>query len=144
MASIHPFRGISFCPRCDLNKILVPPYDVISEEERERFIKQDPHNYVRLLLGDGENWHDGAAKIFQDWRKEKVLVQDDVPCFYRSEEEFIRPDTGAKVIRRGFFAAVSVEEYEKQVIRPHEKTHPGPKLDRLKLLKATHAQLDPI
>jgi uncharacterized protein (DUF1015 family) len=39
---------------------------------------------------------------------------------------------------------VRVEEYGAGRIRPHERTHPGPKEDRLRLTRATRANLSPI
>jgi uncharacterized protein (DUF1015 family) len=39
---------------------------------------------------------------------------------------------------------VRVEDYGPGTIRPHERTHPGPKEDRLRLTRATRANLSPI
>src|SRR3990167_1027361 len=144
MAGVHPFLGLFYNQKIEPGKGLVPPYDVISETERKAFLKKDPHNYVRLLLGEGEDWYSKAADIFRKWRKDGTFVQDKEESFYVSEEEFICPNTGERKIRRGFFAVVDLEPIEKNIVRPHEKTHPGPKLDRLKLLKAIKAHVDPI
>jgi uncharacterized protein (DUF1015 family) len=59
------------------------------------------------------------------------------------EQDYTAPDGGARR-RRGFFARVRVEEYGPGRIRPHERTHPGPKEDRLRLTRATGANLSPI
>lgn len=144
MAGVYPFLGLFYNLEFELGKLLVPPYDVISEEERRAFLKKDPHNYVRLLLGDGEDWHPNAAALFKTWRNDGTFLQEREESFYVSEEEFIRPDSGERIVRRGFFAAVDLEPFEKNIIRPHEKTHPSPKLDRLKLLKVMMAHIDPI
>jgi len=95
MADVHPFKGLHYNSELPWGELLVPPYDVISPEEHKKLLQKDPHNYVRLLLGEGEeNWHDGANDTLEKWKSDKTLLQDDTPAFYASEEEFIRPDTG--------------------------------------------------
>ena len=55
-----------------------------------------------------------------------------------------RARTAGARTRHGFFARVRVEDYGAGRIRPHERTHPGPKEDRLRLTRATSANLSPI
>ncbi|MFC2075119.1 DUF1015 domain-containing protein [Bdellovibrionota bacterium] len=144
MANVKPFVATHYDFSLHLDDLLVPPYDVISEEERKEFLKKDRHSFVQLLLGEGDNWHGGAGETLQNWQKDGTFIQDSEPSFYVSEEEFIHPGSGEKIVRRGFFAAVKVSPFKEKIILPHEKTHPGPKEDRLKLLKATKAHIDPI
>ena len=59
-------------------------------------------------------------------------------------EQRLRGPDGHPRTRRGFFARVRVEEYGPGSIRPHERTHPGPREDRLRLTRATRANLSPI
>ena len=61
----------------------------------------------------------------------------------RLQQDYTAPD-GSPQRRRGFFARVRVEDYGPGRIRPHERTHPGPKEDRLALTRATRANLSPI
>ena len=72
-----------------------------------------------------------------------VLVRDAEPSLWALEQRYIGPD-GQPRTRRGFFARVRVEDYGAGRIRPHERTHPGPKEDRLRLTRATRANLSPI
>src|SRR6202000_2328359 len=58
-------------------------------------------------------------------------------------QEYLGPD-GRHRTRKGVFARVRVEEYGPGRIRPHERTHPGPREDRLRLTRATKANLSPI
>src|SRR5438046_2738171 len=73
----------------------------------------------------------------------RVLTQETEPAFWALEQNYAAPD-GTWRRRRGFFARVRVEDYGKGRIRPHERTHPGPKEDRLRLTRATRANLSPI
>jgi uncharacterized protein (DUF1015 family) len=81
--------------------------------------------------------------VFETWRREGVLVRDDDPALWALEQDYTGPD-GRRRTRHGFFARVKVEDYGPGRIRPHERTHPGPKEDRLRLTRATHANLSPI
>ena len=69
--------------------------------------------------------------------------QDDEPALWAIVQDYTGPD-GRTLTRNGFFARVRVEDYGPGTIRPHERTHPGPKEDRLRLTRATRANLSPI
>ena len=78
------------------------------------------------------------------WRQ-GVLRADAKPAFYVHEQQFTLPQAAGRIYtRRGFFAAVRLEPYERRMILPHEKTLAGPKEDRLKLMRATRTQISPI
>ena len=81
--------------------------------------------------------------MFERWRRDGILVRDDEPALWALEQDYTGPD-GRRRTRHGFFARVAVEDYGPGRIRPHERTHPGPKEDRLRLTRATHANLSPI
>ena len=70
-------------------------------------------------------------------------MTDDAPALWPIEQDYTGPD-GAARTRRGFLARVRVEPYGAGRIRPHERTHPGPREDRLRLTRATQANLSPI
>ena len=72
-----------------------------------------------------------------------MIVQESEPAFWGLRQDYTAPD-GSSRTRTGFFARVRVEEYGPGRIRPHERTHPGPKEDRLTLTRATRANLSPI
>jgi len=72
-----------------------------------------------------------------------VLVRDPEPALWALTQDYRGPDGRART-RHGIFARVRVEDYGPGKIRPHERTHPGPKEDRLRLTRATRANLSPI
>ncbi len=65
------------------------------------------------------------------------------PAFWALDQAYTGPD-GRRRNRRGFLARVRVEDYGAGRIRPHERTHPGPREDRLRLTRATKVNLSPI
>ncbi|HVV15614.1 MAG TPA: DUF1015 domain-containing protein [Polyangia bacterium] len=151
MAVVAPFAGLRYDPTRvgELGPVLAPPYDVIGLADHAALEEQHPQNVVRLELPRGESdaRYAEAARLLQTW-KEQGLVRSDVGrAFYVYEQQFRLPGAaaGARVFaRRGFFAAVRLEPFERRVILPHERTLAGPKQDRLKLMRATRTQISPI
>jgi uncharacterized protein (DUF1015 family) len=139
MARIRPFRALRYDVP-DLAAVVAPPYDVISDADRERFLARDPRNIVHLTLPDDE---EQAAHDLAAWRAEAVLVEDEEPAYWWLAQDYVGPDGVART-REGFVAALRLEPYENRVVLPHERTHAGPKEGRLRLLRATRTQLEPI
>jgi uncharacterized protein (DUF1015 family) len=142
MADVQPFRTLRYDSReaGPLEDLVAPPYDVIDERMRAQLAARSPYNVVELDLPES---YEGAARALQDWREKGVLVQEDDPAMWVLRQDYAAPD-GSHRTRTGFFARVRVEEYGAGRIRPHERTHPGPKEDRLNLTRATHVNLSPI
>jgi uncharacterized protein (DUF1015 family) len=142
MAEVKPFRAWRYDERRagPLESLVAPPYDVISAEQRERYLTESPYNVVRLTLPDDEA---KAAELLAGWQAEGVLVRDDEPSCWWLSQEYVGPD---KVPRRrdGLVGALRVEPYETGSIRPHERTHAGPKEGRLRLLRALRTHVEPI
>ena len=143
MADIRPLRALHYAPNVDLGAVVAPPYDVIDDEQRAALVARSPHNVVQVDLPQGDDPDAAAAETFEGWQRDGVVVRDEEPAFWVLTQEYTGPDGEARV-RSGFFAAVRVEDYGPGRIRPHERTHPGPKEDRLRLQRATRANLSPI
>src|SRR5579875_468093 len=145
MAEVKPLRALHFnLERTGgLQEVIAPPYDVIDPEQRARLAARSPHNVVRIDLPQGDDPYAAAAEQLASWRRERVIVQDDQPALWVLEQEYTGPDRQRRT-RHGFLARVRVEEYGAGRIRPHERTHPGPREDRLRLTRATRANLSPI
>jgi len=142
VADIQPLRTLRYDTSVagPLGELIAPPYDVIDDAMRADLAARNEHNVVELDLPES---YEGAARTLADWREAGVLVQEDEPAMWVLRQEYIAPDGGART-RTGFFARVRVEDYGAGRIRPHERTHPGPKEDRLSLTRATRANLSPI
>jgi len=146
MAEIQPIRAL----RYDLDRtgglqdVVAPPYDVIDDAQRAALEARSPYNVVRIDLPQGgEDRYDRAAALLADWRDDGAVVLDETPALWTLSQDYVGPD-GQKRTRNGVFARVRVEEYGPGRIRPHERTHPGPREDRLRLTRATQANLSPI
>ncbi|HLY50272.1 MAG TPA: DUF1015 domain-containing protein [Solirubrobacteraceae bacterium] len=145
MAEIEPLRALHYnlAKTGGLQEVIAPPYDVIDSAQRSRLEGLSPYNVVRIDLPLGHDPYEAAAHELNSWREAGVIVQDDHPALWALEQEYVGPD-GQRRARRGFLARVRVEDYGPGRIRPHERTHPGPKEDRLRLTRATKANLSPI
>ncbi|MDE3134921.1 MAG: DUF1015 domain-containing protein [Acidobacteriota bacterium] len=148
MADVQPLRALHYAldKTGGLQPVVAPPYDVVYTEGREALLAQSPYNVVAIDLpisGDGGDPYEHAAALLAHWRAEGAVVQDERPALWPLEQDYVGPDGRART-RRGFLARVRVDDYGPGRIRPHERTHPGPKEDRLRLTRATRANLSPI
>jgi uncharacterized protein (DUF1015 family) len=149
MADVQPLRAVRYEPTAagPLDDLIAPPYDVIDAELRAELVARSPHNVVEIDLPqpppDGGDRYEHAAATMRDWLEQGVLVREDAPALWALRQDYTGPDGGDRA-RTGFLARVRVEEYGPGRIRPHERTHPGPKEDRLRLTRATRANLSPI
>jgi uncharacterized protein (DUF1015 family) len=142
VAVVRPFRALRYDPAVagPLDSLVAPPYDVIGAEEREELRARSPYNVVHLTLPESEQ---EAAASLADWRERGVLVQEPEPGYWWLAQEYVGPD-GVARRREGFVAALRAEPYENEVVLPHERTHAAPKEGRLRLLRATGTQLEPL
>jgi uncharacterized protein (DUF1015 family) len=145
MADVRPFRALYYDRDRvgGLQPVVAPPYDVIDAEQRAELLARSPYNVVEIDLPQGDDPYAHAAEVFGRWQDEGILTRDDDDALWALEQDYTGPD-GRRRTRHGFFARVAVEDYGPGRIRPHERTHPGPKEDRLRLTRATHANLSPI
>ena len=127
-----------------LSDLIAPPYDVLSPAERDAHALRSPHNIVHLTLPTGApDRYAAAAALLRQWRAAGVLEWDEEPVLYVLQQEFFTPD-GRTHLRTGVIGGLSAEGYEPGRVRPHERTHRGPKEDRLALGRATRTALEPI
>jgi uncharacterized protein (DUF1015 family) len=145
--SLAPFRATRYtADAAALGDRLSPPYDVISAADRASLVGMSDTNVVRLILPDqdeaelaGGDRYRGASSLLQSWMSEGVLAVDDQPALF--VYEMSTPDGD---ITRGLLGAVELHDPEDGVILPHENTMAGPVSDRLALMTATEANLEPI
>ena len=142
MADVKPFRAERYheLRAGPLEQLVAPPYDVISPEERREYLALSPYNVVHLTLPNDEA---DAARDIAAWRETGVLARDGEPAYWFLAQHYVGPD-GVERTRSGLVASLRAEPYERGVVLPHERTHSGPKEGRLRLLRATRTQLEPI
>ncbi len=145
MAVISPFRAVRYdAARVGrLADVIAPPYDVISPAEQAALYERSPYNVVRLILARETPRADAAAAALREWVGARVLVRDAAPALYVYRQTFRVAGVGERT-REGVLCRLRLEDFASGVVRPHERTFPGPKADRLALLRATGAYLSPI
>ncbi len=150
--TVIPFRGLRYNATQveSIENVIAPPYDVIKSDERVALEARHPANIIRLILSqpqdndtDDENQYTRAAVRMKQWISDGTLVRDATPRYYIYDQSFNAPD-GKNYTRRALIALVKLEPFENRVVLPHEKTHAGPKADRLNLMRECHANLSPI
>ena len=155
MAVIKPFRGIRYNPEriSDLSSVVAQPYDRITDALREQYYALSPYNIARIIQGrpqpddqpenpQGPNVYTRAREYFQKWLEEGVLIREDAPIFFAYEQQFTV--NGQPYTRLGLIAAVELVDFDEGIILPHERTHAGPKADRLRLLRTMETNTEQI
>jgi uncharacterized protein (DUF1015 family) len=152
LAALLPLRGLRYDPEhVRLGGVLAPPYDVITEAQREELYGRDLRNIVRIDFGrpyaddqpGRSDVYTRAAEHLRSWRELGILVQDERPALYLASHEFPAPDGTARR-RLGLIGRVPALPWDRSEVRPHERTMRGPKEDRLALMRATRAQTSPV
>ena len=141
MADVQPFRAVRYSGAAgSLADLVAPPYDAVSREERSRLLARSPYNVIRLTLPDSA---EEAGGLYREWLGEEILVREPEPGVWLVADDFVGPDGVARE-RHGLVVSVAAEPYETGHVLPHERTHPRIREDRLRLLRATGVQLEPI
>jgi uncharacterized protein (DUF1015 family) len=147
LARIYPFHPLRYTAQAGpLANVVTQPYDKISPAMRSRYLALSPYNLVRIILGertpadnDTDNVYTRAAGHLGRWTASGILARDPQAGIFPYFQEFTVPDTGERLVRKGFIALGAIEEYGAGVVHRHEQTLSGPKKDRLELLRHTHA-----
>jgi uncharacterized protein (DUF1015 family) len=149
MADVQPLRALHYDPAVvgPLTDVVAPPYDVIDAGQRAALIARSPYNVVAVDLPQagpgGMDPYQTACELFENWQLQGALARDREPALWAHTQDYTGSD-GQTRTRRGFFCRVRIEDYGPGRVRPHERTHPGPKEDRLRLTRATRANVSPI
>lgn len=140
--NVRPFRGYRHAGLADVTKVVAPPYDQISPDTQDRLYAMSAANIVRVTYARDEPGVDkyaGASAVLEAWLRDGVIVRDAEPALYPYHQTYTAG--GTRVTRRGFVALGEVSDYARKIVLPHERTHAGPKRDRLDLLRATRADI---
>ncbi len=141
MADLQPFRAVRYSGAAGpLVDLVAPPYDAVGREEREQLFSRSLYNVVHLTLPESA---EQAADLYGDWLSEGILEREDDSTAWLLSEEYVGPDGVARE-RRGIVVSLAAEPYESGQVLPHERTHPRIREERLRLLRATRVQPEPI
>ncbi len=150
MVKVNPFKGITYNNKKieNLDLVMSPPYDIISEEMQEKLYQKHDNNYVRLILGkqfpdddEENNRYTRAKELYDKWLKENILTQSDKPAIFPYKISY-KLDGEDKTMN-GFFVLLRIDP-DYKLVKAHERTLSKPKADRLNLMRACHSNLEPI
>jgi uncharacterized protein (DUF1015 family) len=147
VAEVSPFNAVHYNLAAvgSLADVVAPPYDVIDPEQRRELAGRSPFNVVEIDLPEapgGGDRYEHAAETMEAWLLDGILTADRQPSVWAMAQDFEAPG-GDRRTRCGFLCRVRLAPYG-EGIRPHERTQPGPKDDRLRLTRATRHNLSPV
>jgi uncharacterized protein (DUF1015 family) len=143
MATIHPFRALRPAP-ANAAAVSSVPYDVVTTEEAREIARRNPLSFLRVtrseidLPPDADPYaarvYQRARENFQRLRETAPLVVDETPSVY-----LYRVRMGEHE-QTGVAACFSVDEYERDVIKKHERTRRDKEDDRTRHMIELRAQ----
>jgi uncharacterized protein (DUF1015 family) len=151
MADIRPFQGVRYNQQIitDLASVICPPYDIISPQLQDELYRSSEFNFVRIefnreLPQDNpfDNRYTRSSNNITQWLRQGVLKADSRPAFYIHRHFFVCQGKSYK--RDNLITAVRLEEWDKQIVRPHENIIPRAKSDRMSMLRACQANTSPV
>lgn len=146
MPRFEPFHALRFADNGNLGVYCAPPYDVLSDYDRQQLAAQSAHNIVHIDLPIADPPSDAyanASHLLQSWIKDGVLQRDDEPSLTLYRTSFT-DETGKSRNIVGVIGSLEVVDEGAGGVLPHEQTTPKAKTDRLDLTRATDANLSPV
>lgn len=144
MPRFEPFPALRYAPQTDLDAVIAPPYDVLSEADIDELEARDPHNiaWVDDPRG-GADRYERSASTLRRWLDEGVLVVDEQPSFTIYRMAFTDA-TGADRVISGVLGGLEVVDEGAGGVLPHERTTKKAVTDRLDLTRATATNGSPV
>lgn len=147
MAILKPFKGLR--PPKDIVKQLASrPYDVLNSEEARAEAEGNQYSLYHIIKPEidfkpGFDEHDPkvyekAKENFEKFKKNKWLVQDTKECFY------IYAQTMNGKTQYGLVGCAGVDDYINNIILKHELTRKDKEEDRMKHVRITNANMEPV
>jgi uncharacterized protein (DUF1015 family) len=145
MATIRPFRAIRYNQNkiSRIDDVISQPYDRIRYGLQDEYYALSGYNITRIIKGkefetdtETDNVYTRANDFLKQWLKDGLLIREDKPAYYVYHQTFPLP-SGESITRKAFVCAFELSAFEEGIVLPHEKTHAGPKIDRLNLTRAT-------
>jgi len=150
MVKIAPFKGITYNKEkiSNLDDVMSPPYDIISEDMQNNLYEKHPNNFVKLILGKQyesdtkkDNRYTRAKHLFDEWQKKSILVESQNHAIFPYKIDYVVDNEHRTM--NGFFVLLRLDP-DYALVKAHEKTLSKPKADRLDLMRACTANLEPI
>jgi uncharacterized protein (DUF1015 family) len=147
MSSIFPFAALRPVPRV-ASAVAAVPYDVVNTDEARGLAAGNPLSFLHVSRPEidlpagtapyADAVYDRAAQNFAALKAQAPLVVEDVPSFY------VYRLTMNGHVQAGVAACYSIDEYDRGLIKKHEKTRPDKEDDRTRHMLAIGAQTGPV
>jgi uncharacterized protein (DUF1015 family) len=147
MSAIYPFAALRPTPKAAAAVASVP-YDVVNSDEARALAAGNPLSFLHVSRPEidmapaadlhSEDAYKQAARAFAELRRSAPLVIEDMPSLY-----VYRLNMGNHM-QAGIAACFSIDEYERDLIKKHEKTRPDKEDDRTRHMLAIGAQTGPV
>ncbi len=144
---IRTFQGLRPTP-ASVAEVVSLPYDVVSTEEARSMAEGKPNNMLRVVRAEinfpvGMDPYDDAVyrkavERFQSMQAEQALVREEGPCVYIYQQQM------GQHIQRGVTALCHVDDYDKDLIKKHERTRVAKENDRTRLTSEMSANAGPV
>ena len=145
MPRFEPFAALRYASS-DIDDLIAPPYDVLSDADVDALEARSPHNVVHVDVQrerDGDGRYEAAGERLRAWVDEGVLVRDPEPSFTLYRMAFT-DDAGRDREIVGVLGGLEVVDEGAGRVLPHERTTPKAKTDRLDLTRATRTNMSPV
>ena len=128
MVEISPFKGTTYNKEKigELDKVMSPPYDIISDEMQNELYEKHPNNFVKLILGkqfptdtDGNNRYSRAKELFNEWQKNSIFIESEKSAIYPYKIKYTI--TNEIKTMNGFFVLLKLDP-DYKLVKAHEKT----------------------
>jgi len=147
MAVLKAFRGLR-PPKELVKQLASPPYDVLDSAEAKRLANGNPYSLLHIIkpeidLPEGTDLYsplvyEKAQENFKRFKDKKWLVQDE------DEYLYIYAQTMNGKTQYGIVGCASVDDYLNGVIKKHELTRKDKEEDRMKHVRVTNANMEPV
>jgi len=141
MVDIWPFHGTRPYNQ-DAKTLIAPSTDHLSIENIEIFRKNNYWNYLKVLNPVGQLKEKDslteAREHFNEMKDNDVIKKDSELNFYIYQIEL------GDHKQLGFLSLASVGDFEKNIIKPHEKIYQSRKVERADQMMNIKTQIGPI
>ncbi len=142
MAEIKPIRAWRYAPELSIDELTSPLFDVVSEKQRKA-LYHHPLNSIHLSVPQGPAPALRAQSLLEQWKRDKIIVQDVLPGIYVYYQYFKLPGVSREMCRKGFVAHIRTYDWKENIIQRHENTIPQAVNDRIELLEKTELHTSP-
>jgi len=147
MLRVKPFQGLR--PADDLApEVACVPYDVVDAREAAALAENNPYSLMHVDRAEidlpagtdpySPAVYEKARETFQTFQQHGILVREDEPCVYLYQQRM------GQHVQTGIALTCHIEDYEKDIIKKHEKTRRDKEDDRTRLIGTLSANTGPV